>query len=173
MAMTQLSSFQGKSQFDNDIQTQFRPSACGPVTASVILRYLDAPLSEVPINTLYKMLGTTRIGLFTWRFVYRLNKMLEPNWYVEKCLLPDVLAELDSGRPVAVKFDKWFSLKWFGHYDFDYHWVPIIGYEQVGTDVFLVIHDNGSPSANSSVRTVSYRKNRDILTFVKFVAIHK
>ena len=171
--MPSLPSFQGKSQFDTEIQKQFRPSACGPVTASVMLRYLGLPLSKMPINLLYEQLGTTRIGLFTCRFVHRLNKLIGPDWAVQKCTLAESLAELDLGRPVAAKFDKWFTFNWRGTYDFDYHWVPIIGYELADCDILLTIHDNGSPSKESSVRVVSYRKNRDALTFVKIAPIHK
>lgn len=162
-----LSSFQGKSQFDKAIQKKIRPSACGPVTANVILRYLDSPLSQIPIDELYKKLGTTRIGLFAWQFIHRLNKLLGSSWIAQKCTLPDMLAELDNGRPVAAKFDQWFALHWFGSYAFDYHWVPVIGYELIGNDIVLAIHDNGSPASESTVQLVSYRQNCDVLTFIK------
>ena len=164
---------QGKSQFDPSIDSKFRSSACGPVTASVILHDLNLPISRVPVNKLYKLLGTTRIGLFTWRFVPRLTKLLGDGWEVRKCTLSEVLGELEKGRPVAAKFDKWFSLKWNGHYEFDYHWVPVVGYEKTADDVILAIHDNGSPSSPSTVRFVSYRKNQEVLSFVKISPISK
>ena len=165
--MPDLKQFHGKSQYDTDIDPKYRNSACGPVTASVILRHLDVPLAHVPIDKLYKWLGTTRIGLFTWRFVHRLQRLLGPDWLVEKCTIADVLTEIDQGRPVAAKFDKWFSYQWSGHYSFDYHWVPIIGYKRMDASVLLILHDNGSPSSCGSVRVVPYEANQKILTFIK------
>ncbi len=162
-----LPQFQGMSQYDRTIGRQYRPSACGPVTASLLLRYLQHPLGSVPIDCLYRMLGTTRIGLFTWRFVHRLRKLLGSGWAVRTCSLDDVLCEIDSGRPAAAKFDKWFSLHWRTPVRFDYHWVPVVGYEKTAGDVLLFVHDNGSPSSASSLRTISYRENARVLTFVK------
>ncbi|REB04865.1 hypothetical protein DVB69_17020 [Sporosarcina sp. BI001-red] len=168
-----LKQLQGKSQYDASIEAKLRPSACGPVTAAVILHYLNAPISRVPVNKLYKLLGSTRIGLFTWRFVHRLKKLLGDEWEIRKCSLSEALQELENGRPVAAKFDKWFSFKWNGQYEFDYHWVPVIGYDKNASDVILAIHDNGSPSSDSHVRLVSYRKNQEILSFVKIAPVSK
>lgn len=168
-----LKQLQGKSQYEPSIDIQLRPSACGPVTASVILHYLNVPISKVSVNKLYKLLGTTRIGLFTWRFVHRLRKILGADWEVRKCSLSEAICELENGRPVAAKFDKWFTFKWSGKYEFDYHWVPLIGYEKNANDVILTIHDNGSPSSPSNLRSVSYRKNQEVLTFVKIAPSSK
>lgn len=169
--MPYLKQLQGKSQFDLSIDKNLRASACGPVTASVMLHDLNLPISRVPVNKLYKLLGTTRIGLFTFRFVHRLQKLLGDGWEVRKCTLSEVLHELENDRPVAAKFDKWFSFNWNGKYEFDYHWVPVIGYEKTANDVILAIHDNGSPSSPSTVRFVSYRKNQEVLSFVKVTPI--
>ncbi|WP_432352626.1 C39 family peptidase [Sporosarcina sp. A2] len=167
-----LSQFQGKSQYDKSIDETLRPSACGPVTASVILQHMDNPLSKIPINQLYKLLGTTRIGLFTWRFVHRLQQLLGTGWQVRKCSFSEAVYELDSGRPVAAKFDKWFSFNWNGGYEFNYHWVPVIGYEKNASDVTLILHDNGSPSSTGNIRHVSYRVNHEVLSFVKIAPLN-
>ncbi|GKV69951.1 hypothetical protein NCCP2716_24490 [Sporosarcina sp. NCCP-2716] len=159
--------FKGMSQYDETIGRKYRPSACGPVTASLLLRYLQHPLGNVPIDKLYRLLGGTRAGLFTWRFVHRLRALLGSGWTVGTCSLDDVLHEIDSGRPAAAKFDKWFSLRWRTPARYDYHWVPVVGYERTADDVLLFIHDNGSPSSASRLQTISYRENAGLLTFVK------
>lgn len=165
--MPVLKHFLGKSQFDSDIHLDYRSSACGPVTVSVILRYLNIPMSRVSINELYSLLGTTPIGLFTWRFVRKLRKLLGRDWEVSTCSLSEVVIELENGRPVAAKFDKWFTFHWRSQSEFSYHWVPVIGYEKVADDVLLAVHDNGSPNSSSQVRYVSYRANQSVLTFVR------
>ncbi|MBD7908888.1 C39 family peptidase [Sporosarcina gallistercoris] len=168
-----LKQFQGRSQYESSIDRRLRSSACGPVTVSVILNFLNVPLSRVPVNKLYKFLGTTQIGLFSWRLVHRLQKLLGTDWDVRKCSVSEALQELESGRPVAAKFDKWLSFKWSGQYEFDYHWVPVIGYAKNADDVILTIHDNGSPTNPSTVRFVSYRKNQEVLSFVKIAPVSK
>lgn len=171
--MQKLEHVQGRSQYESSIDRRLQPSACGPVTVAVILDYLNVPLSKVPINQLYKFLGTTPIGLFSWRMIHRLQKLLGKEWDVRKCSLSEVLQELDNGRPVAAKFDKWFSFKWNGQYEFDYHWVPVIGYEKIADDVILTIQDNGSPTTSSALRCVSYRTNQEVVSFVKIAPITK
>ena len=134
---------QGLSQYDSSIQTNLQASACGPVTAYVLLNYLTPNTNSDTPNTLYDKLGGTRIGLFTHRFVRNMRKILGPNWQIEKCSLHTALHELKNGRPVALKFDKYFSLQWNKKSTFAYHWVPLIGYEIVNDEVVLIIHDNG------------------------------
>ncbi|WP_379157994.1 C39 family peptidase [Paenibacillus sp. sgz5001063] len=70
-------------------------------------------------------------------------------------------AEIDAGRPVAVKFDKWFSLRWRGRYAYDYHWVLGTGYDvtEAATGPVLIVQDN-------SIRHIPYYPNRGILTMV-------
>lgn len=164
--MKQLEGFRGKSQYDNEIDKRFRPSACGPVTAFTILRHhmLD---SGIQVNDLYRVLGGTRIGLFKWRFIHNLRKLLGSGWSVAECRLVDVKLEIDEGRPVAAKFDKWFTFHWFGNYSFDYHWVPVIGYKETDNGLILLIHDNGGRKRESRIREIAYERNRPILSFIK------
>ena len=86
------------------------------------------------------------------------------------------MRQIDSGRPVAAKFDKWFNFRWRGSYEFDYHWVPVIGYEEKekekDNDIELIIHDNGGRDRPSQVRQVSYKKNKPVLSFVKIEPVH-
>lgn len=157
----------GFSQYDASIQENYRASACGPVTAYVLMNYLLPQACPYQPNDLYKKLGGTRIGLFTYRFIRNMRKLLGPSWKVNKCTLQVALNELKAGRPVALKFDKYFSLKWNKKFTFSYHWVPLIGYELVDNEVFLILHDNGGRNRFSKIRRVRYAENASILTFVQ------
>ncbi|MFJ8065650.1 C39 family peptidase [Psychrobacillus sp. NPDC096426] len=158
---------QGLSQYDSSIQTDFQTSACGPVTAYVLLNYLMPDTYSDTPNSLYDKLGVTRIGLFTHRFVRNMRIVLGSNWHIEKCSLHTALRELKNGRPVALKFDKYFSLKWNKKSTFAYHWVPLIGYEIENDELVLIIHDNGARNRESKIRKVSYSQNASILTFIR------
>lgn len=157
---------QGISQYDSSIHPAYQASACGPVTAYVILNYL-LPTASFQPNDLYNKLGGTRIGLFTHRFVRNMRKILGPQWQVNKCSLHTALQELKNGRPVALKFDKYFSFQWNKKSTFAYHWVPLIGYEIVNDELFLIIHDNGGRNRESKIRKVHYGNNASVLTFIQ------
>ena len=157
----------GFSQYDHSVNVNYQASACGPVTAYVVLNYLLPNACPYKPNDLYKTLGTTRIGLFTYRFLRNMRKILGPNWKVEKCTQHTALSELQNGRPVALKFDKYFSFQWNKKFTFSYHWVPLIGYELENGELFLIIHDNGWRNRASKIRKISYAENSAILTFVQ------
>ena len=69
---------QGKSQFDPDIRPTYQPSACGPVTAFIMLNHHLPSTSLYDVNELYRLLGGTKIGLFKWRFIRNMRKLLGP-----------------------------------------------------------------------------------------------
>lgn len=80
-------------------------------------------------------------------------------------------AEIDADRPVAIKFDKWFSFHWKGSYAYDYHWVIGIGYEESDEGQSLIIMDNGVKITGgdyipSSERRINYGINKKILTMI-------
>ena len=166
-SVVKLLNITSKSQHDTDIDERFRPSACGPVTAYVMMEYHFSNAHRYTVNDLYRLLGSTKIGLFTWRFIRNMRKLLGPDWAIERCSIEEVMRQLDQGHPVAAKFDKWFTFRWRGKYEFDYHWVPIVGYEVINADLMLLIHDNGGKNRPSQLRRVSFKKNKPILTFVK------
>ena len=120
----------GLSQYDNSIKTSYHASACGPVTTLTILRYWMPNSCPYDTNQLYRLLGSTRIGLFTWLLKRNLRKILGPTWEVNTCTIEEAKSELLEGRPVACKFDRYFSFHWFGTHEFAYHWVPLIGFEE-------------------------------------------
>ena len=159
---------QGFSQYDETIDTKLQSSACGPVTVYVLLNYLFPKQSYIP-NNLYKNLKGTRAGLFTYRLVKYLRKLLGPEWTIQKCSIEESLQELDQGRPVALKFDKYFSFQWRKQFSFSYHWVPLIGYERTKEELYLIVHDNGGRGRASAIKKIKYADNAPILTFVKIV----
>ncbi|MNI55118.1 hypothetical protein D3C73_1100470 [compost metagenome] len=82
-------------------------------------------------------------------------------------------AEINAGRPVALKFDKWFSFRWSGRFVYDYHWVLGIGYEESagGAGPMLLVHDNGVRLRDGGYRSgqerrIPYLPNRKIITMV-------
>ncbi|MET3576382.1 hypothetical protein ACFFIY_04090 [Bhargavaea ullalensis] len=163
--MKMINGFSGKSQFEPDIEAAQRNSACGAVTAYTIIRHLAG--GDDTVSSLYRRIGGTRIGLPVRRFIRGVAEVLGAGWQVERCTIGGLKKEIDAGRPAAAKFDKWFSFRWFGRYDFDYHWVPVIGYEETADDTVLFIHDNGGPGRPSRIRQISFRKNEPVLTFVR------
>ncbi|ARK20864.1 C39 family peptidase [Sporosarcina ureae] len=164
--MSKYIEVKGKSQYDHDIEPRYRPSACGSVTAYVLLRHFF-PTEQTPsINELYRTLGSTKIGLPTWRFVRRLNQMLGSQWNVKVCTVQQAIEQIDEDRPVALKFDKWFKFKWRSRFSFNYHWVVMVGYEYVDNQLLVLVHDHGGRNSASRVRSIPYEPNKKILTFV-------
>lgn len=164
----------GKSQYAESVNEKYRSSACGPTTVHVLLNYIceEHELARTDINTMYNLLGSTRIGLFTWRIVGNLRKLLGPDFHIATCSLEEALQQLDKGIPVAMKFDKWFSLQWFTKKKplFNYHWVPLIGYEIVNDELYFILHDNGHRTRDSQIRKCKYDDNKHVLSFVKIEA---
>lgn len=159
---------EGMSQYSNEVDPPLRNSACGPTTVYVILNYLQSGKQFVEnVNELYRLLGGTKIGLFKWRLIKNLKRYLGPKWSIENCTLKEALQQLDDGNPVAMKFDKYFTLQWKANPTFKYHWVPLIGYEIKNNELFLIVHDNGGRKRESHIRTVGYANNYKVLSFVK------
>ncbi|SOC41052.1 C39 family peptidase [Ureibacillus acetophenoni] len=156
----------GCSQYDKSIHPNYQNSACGPTTIYVILNYLNGNLN-FSINELYKKLGGTKIGLFRWRLIKNLRKLLGSNWKVSRCSLNEALEQLDQGRPVAMKFDRYFTFQWKYKSNFKYHWVPLIGYEIKNNELYLILHDNGWKNRDSQIRKVRYADNYKVLSYVK------
>lgn len=158
---------EGMSQYSEEVHPAYRNSACGPTTVYVILNYLFGKEAAQNVNALYELLGGTKIGLFEWRLIKNLQKYLGSNWIVQRCTLKEALRQIDEGRPVAMKFDKYFTFQWKAKPTFHYHWVPLIGYEIKEDELFLIIHDNGGRNRESQIRKVPYGKNYKVLRFVK------
>lgn len=170
--MKVLLPFQAMNQYAEQVPPAYRASACGPVTAASILRYHEGMAPG--IGPLYKKLGTTAIGLSAFCIVRRLQKLVGPRYEVRRVRsIERIKQELDAGHPLALKFDRYFSLRWRKKTTFAYHWVPLIGYEETGDDLLLFIHDNGQKNRPSKLRAVSFRENRDILSFIRISPAEK
>lgn len=167
--MKELLNIQGQSQYNEQVLPKYRKSACGPTTVHVILKYVcpNESVAQKDVNELYRSLGSTKIGLFKWRMIRNLQKLLGKKWLVANCTVNEALNEIRNGRPVAMKFDKYFTFNWSAKPLFNYHWVPLIGYEVRASKLYLIIHDNGGRNRESAIREVLYEDNRDILSFVK------
>lgn len=164
--MKKLIVFQGLSQHDTNIHEKYRPSACGPVTVAAILQYHEE--LDIGINQLYQLLGSTCIGLFTWKLLRNFQKLGGKRYEVTKVLtIDEVKEELLANRPLAMKFDRYFTFHWFSKPLYSYHWVPLIGFEEKPDDLVLYFHDNGQKNRPSKMRTASYFANQKVLTFVK------
>ena len=167
--MKVLLNIKGQSQYSENVLPKYRKSACGPTTVHVILNYIfpNEPVAEKDVNELYNLLGSTKIGLFKWRMNRNLQKLLGKKWIVANCTVNEALSELRNGRPVMMKFDKYFTFNWSAKPLYNYHWVPLIGYETRASKLYLIIHDNGGRNRDSAIRDVLYEDNRDVLSFVK------
>lgn len=165
--MKVLLPIEGISQYSKEVNPRYRNSACGPATVHVILNYLFGPDANRNVNTLYKLLGGTKIGLFQWRLIKHLQTYLGPKWIVQSCSLKEALQQIDKKIPVAMKFDQYFSFQWREKPTFPYHWVPLIGYEIEKDELFLYVHDNGGRNRESQIRKIPYAKNYKVLSFVK------
>ncbi|MFC4411405.1 C39 family peptidase [Chungangia koreensis] len=163
--MKVLLEVEGQSQYSEQIDERYRNSACGPVTASILMKHHGQ--ERLSANELYKLLHTTKIGLFKRHFIKNMRRILGNEWIVEETLIEGVKKELCAGRPVAAKFDRYFSFRWMSTFEFSYHWVPVIGFEETEYDLCLYIHDNGGRNRSSRIRKISYSKNAAILSFVR------
>ncbi|ETP68192.1 hypothetical protein G159_13365 [Planococcus glaciei CHR43] len=164
--------FEGKSQYDAAVDPKKQGSACGPTTIAAILHHHEQ--IDYGIDQLYGLLGTTPIGLFTWRLVRKFKKITGQRYRIEKIRSLDaVKAELRAGRPLAMKFDRWFSFRWFSKPLYNYHWVPLIGFEEKDGDIILFIHDNGKRNRPSKVQAVSYLQNQHVLSFVRIYPVKR
>lgn len=170
--MKVLLPFQAMNQYAEQVPPAYRASACGPVTAASILRYHEGMAPG--IGPLYKKLGTTPIGLSAFCLIRRLRRLAGPRYAIKRVRsIEQVKQQLDAGYPLALKFDRYFSLRWRQKTTFSYHWVPLIGYEETEGDLLLFIHDNGQKNRPSKLRAVSFRKNRGVLSFISISPMAK
>lgn len=171
-------------------------SACGPATMAALTEYWSSQkgMDFIPgkshfhtkaahINYIYRHHGGTPWGMSVRRFTKGIRAYLRApvSQDERKCKLSvqtfndleQYKAEIVAGRPVAIKFDKWFSLHWRRRFVYDYHWVLGIGYEESvdykGT--LLIIHDNGVRHREGAFtlgkeRRIPYVANKDIITMV-------
>ncbi|MCQ4087575.1 hypothetical protein [Saccharibacillus sp. JS10] len=187
--------FQPYTQWESGVR--FSASACGAAAIAGMIGFWERnwiaqqgqPYESLPadpaeaINAMYRAGLGTPIGMAAPMLAYALRNQL--NQRLRESGLPgkavtsrfkkfeSYRAEIDAGRLVAVKFDKWFSFRWFGHKPiFDYHWTVGCGYriDANGTR-FLRVHDAGGRRADgtwvhSREREIEYEKHRGVLTMI-------
>lgn len=171
-------------------------SACGPATMAALMEYWHTRMSRlfIPgashfdskaahINYIYTHHGGTPWGMSVRSFAKGLRAYIshaaprgkDSSRLLTVSVFNDISrykAEIDASRPVALKFDKWFSLRWRGSYVYDYHWVLGIGYEDNADGTCtLIVHDNGVRHPGRGYipgreRRISYPANQAILTMV-------
>ncbi|MDO3412723.1 hypothetical protein QWJ34_23350 [Saccharibacillus sp. CPCC 101409] len=188
-------SFQPYTQWETGIRSS--ASACGPAAMAALIRFWEERIAargpqtsfaRLPgdpaqaVNRLYAAYGGTPLGMGAPLLARGLRRHLGAALR-EGGLAGRVQArrlrgfdaycgEIDAGRLVAVKFDKWFALRWFGRYAFDYHWTVGCGYriDDAGR-AWLIVHDAGTrykdgTYAASRERLIEYAPNRSVLTMV-------
>ncbi len=170
--MKVLLPFRAMSQYADEIPEAIRSSACGPVTAAAILRHHEG--RSPTVQMLYKKLWTTRIGLSAFFLIRQLRKLTGSAYVIERVRsIEQVKQELIAGRPLAVKFDRYFSFRWRTSSAFAYHWTPLVGFEDKDGDVMLYIHDNGQKNRPSKLRAVSFLENQYVVSFIRIVPTTK
>ncbi|WP_052087876.1 C39 family peptidase [Paenibacillus wynnii] len=189
-------------KLDVDPYTQWEPevaspsSACGPATMAALAEYWRTRQGQAfihksshfhskaeHINYIYRHHGGAPWGMSVKGFKKGIKAYIGAAFHTEVGrrhtlslrTFNDFVQykdEIEAGRPVAIKFDKWFNLRWKGSYVYDYHWVIGIGYEEAADSgkATLIILDNGVKTAAGFIpsreRRVDYGINKDILTMV-------
>lgn len=164
-------------------------SACGPASIAVITEYWSqrgwntaggmgrfGSKSEY-LNYLYRYCGGTPWGMPAWKLMRGLRNCLRNGEAGQAAVrrlsgFGDYKAEIEAGRPVAVKFDKWSSFRWRGNYAFDYHWTVGVGYrESAEGGQWLIVQDNGTRIRGGGYRgsrecLIDYQANLPVLTLI-------
>lgn len=171
------------SQYDSNVKSGYRNSACGPTTIAVILQYWHDSRGKSKLQV-YNSGYTTKGDFINSMYVNRGGSALGMS--VSKVrstgLESEVLArgysaltstfnnfasyknEIDNNRPLAVKFDKYFTFfEPNADYAYDYHWTPGLGYIYASTGTMLRVQTLGT---NSYIRDINYNVNSAIISMV-------
>jgi len=172
-------------------------SACGPATIAALVEYWSTQGGQAFIhgqshfgskaahmNYIYSGHGGAPWGMSVRRLMRGIREYIQSSalYGADNHLQITLSAfndfasykkEIDAGRPVALKFDKWFTFRWRGKYVYDYHWVLGVGYEDAasGSGEVLIVLDHGVKTANGMVipsreRRINYVSNKGIITMV-------
>lgn len=153
------------SQYDEAIKTKFRSSACGPTAVATILSYYEQ--QRFSVNTLYKLLHCTPIGLPSYFLLHFSKKILGQHWQIQRITLADALKELDEQRPVILKFDRYFNRQFWKRSYFAYHWTVLVDYYVKKDALYLQLEDLGGPNRKSRRIDVLYTDSKHALTFIQ------
>ncbi|WP_167578537.1 C39 family peptidase [Jeotgalibacillus proteolyticus] len=160
---------QGFNQYEAELSGRGRKSACGPATMATIINYYR-PSKEQHSKWLrkwYKESKANWLGLSAKKMIRSLSVYGTPSKIPSKRMWSEYRKEIDHGRPVGIKFDQWFSFKWFStHYRYRYHWVTGIGYEEQDEKRYLLVLDNGTKK--EVIRKIDFTQNAPILSMIAF-----
>lgn len=160
-----LNKFHAFSQYAHSIKPKFRSSACGPTAVASILNHYN--IDSFTVNSLYRKLYCTPIGLPAVFLLYFSKRLLPNDWTIKKINVALTMKELDNHHPVALKFDRYFNRRFWRKPYFNYHWTVVVGYEYQQQKLFLLVEDLGSPQRDSKRHLISYEENKHALTFIK------
>jgi len=169
-------------------------SSCGPATMAAILNYWkeEKGISQIRgldyystkphmINHMWQYHGGSILGmsissLKTGYEVHVEESTDESDYQIDRSTFNNFFTykyNIDDEEPVAVKFDKWFTLfEPDADYDYDYHWTVGVGYVHDGTtDQILIIQDNGVKYTDgtwdwSKEVYIDYPTNKAIISMV-------
>ncbi|KEK10666.1 hypothetical protein EP18_16260 [Lysinibacillus sphaericus] len=172
------------SQYDTDVKSIYRNSACGPTTIAVILQYWHDSKSKSKlqvfnsgystkgafINSMYANRGGTSYGMSVNGVRSGLeNEAIARGYSASSSSFNNFFSyktEIDNNRPLAVKFDKYFTLfEPNADYAYDYHWTPGLGYIYASTGTMLRVQ---TLAPNSTIRDINYNVNSAIISMVSF-----
>lgn len=153
------------SQYAQSIKPALRSSACGPTAVASILNHYK--IENFTVNSLYRNLYCTPIGLPAVFLLYFSKKILPNNWIIKKINVKSALQELDQHYPIALKFDRYFNWRFWRKPYFNYHWTVLVGYEIQQQKLFSIVEDLGTPQRESKRHRISYEDNKHALTFIK------
>lgn len=153
------------SQHHESIKKNYRASACGPTAVASILSYYGE--NQYSINTLYKKLHCTKIGLPAVFLTFFLSRLLGAQWTIQRISIENALVELNNNRPVALKFDRYTNPTFWKKPYFHYHWTVLVDYKIKENDIYLIVEDLGAPQKKSRQHTISFLENKHALSFIQ------
>ncbi|VEI06137.1 C39 family peptidase [Kurthia zopfii] len=158
-----------RNQHDSTVRQSYRASACGPTAVATILDYYE--IQNISINQLYNELHCTSIGLPSRFLIHFSKRILGSPWQIQRIKLFQALHEIQCKRPVLLKFDRYFTFKFWRKSYFSYHWTVLVGYEWQRDSLHLIVEDLGTPSRASRRHIIPYKPHEHALTFVQFTPL--
>ena len=172
------------SQFDSNVTPLNRNSSCGPSSMAVILQYWHDSRSKGKlqvynagyttkgafINHLYQNRGGGLAGMSVNGVASGLqNEAIARGYSATTSTFNNFFSytnEIINNRPVAVKFDKYFTLfEPNADYSYNYHWTAGVGYVYSASSTLLRVQ---TVSSNSYIRDIDYNSNSAIISMVGF-----
>lgn len=162
------------SQYEASLSKRGIKSACGPTAIATIINYYSPTESKSPlwIRRWYTESKTGWFGLSSRKLIHTLSRYGTARKIPKREMWEHYIEEIDHERPVAVKFDQWFSFKWFSdQFEYRYHWVTGIGYQIKEGRRYLMVLDHGKNK--SALKRIHFDTNRPVLTMVSFIPYNK